>query len=171
MTYVNRAGKAGPKLWLNGKNKNVMYQRLLVPTDGTEQSQRAAQVAVELAARIGAAIVAINVVARYPVAYFEGGVMSMSAQDAGRAQAEWVERGQAVADQVRRVAEQAGVAATAVTAVSELVAEAILAAARKHGCDLVVMASHGRKGIHRLLLGSETQHVLTHGNIPVLVVR
>ena len=49
--------------------------------------------------------------------------------------------------------------------------EAILAAARKNKCDLVVMASHGRKGLKRLLLGSETQHVLTHGNIPVLVLR
>ena len=53
---------------------------------------------------------------------------------------------------------------------SDLVAEAILSAARKHKCDLVVMASHGRKGLKRLL-GSETQHVLTHGNIPVLVLR
>jgi nucleotide-binding universal stress UspA family protein len=58
-----------------------------------------------------------------------------------------------------------------VTARSDLVAEAILAAARKNRCDLVVMASHGRKGIKRLLLGSETQHVLTHGSIPVLVLR
>ena len=54
---------------------------------------------------------------------------------------------------------------------SDLVAESILAAAKKHKCDLIVMASHGRKGIKRLLLGSETQHVLTHGNLPVLVLR
>ena len=50
-------------------------------------------------------------------------------------------------------------------------AEAILAAAKKNKCDLIVMASHGRRGLKRLLLGSETQHVLTHGNIPVLVLR
>jgi nucleotide-binding universal stress UspA family protein len=54
---------------------------------------------------------------------------------------------------------------------SDLVAEAILTAAKKHKCDLVVMASHGRKGIKRILLGSETQHVLTHGSLPVLVLR
>lgn len=54
---------------------------------------------------------------------------------------------------------------------SDLVAEAIIAAATKHDCDLIVMASHGRKGIKRLLLGSETQHVLTHSKVPVLVLR
>jgi nucleotide-binding universal stress UspA family protein len=54
---------------------------------------------------------------------------------------------------------------------SDLVAEAILAAAKTSECDLVVMASHGRKGVSRLLLGSETQHVLTHGDVPVLVLR
>ena len=54
---------------------------------------------------------------------------------------------------------------------SDLVAESIIAAATKHECDLVVMASHGRKGITRVLLGSETQHVLTHSTVPVLVLR
>jgi nucleotide-binding universal stress UspA family protein len=51
------------------------------------------------------------------------------------------------------------------------VADALLAAARKHGSDLIVMASHGRKGIRKLLLGSETQHVLTHSELPVLILR
>ncbi|TNR03617.1 universal stress protein, partial [Escherichia coli] len=58
-----------------------------------------------------------------------------------------------------------------VIAKSDLVAEAVIATARKYECDLIVMASHGRKGIKRLLLGSETQHVLTHSHIPVLVLR
>ena len=54
---------------------------------------------------------------------------------------------------------------------SDLVAESIVEAAKKHDCDLIVMASHGRKGLQRLLLGSETQHVLTHSPVPVLVLR
>jgi nucleotide-binding universal stress UspA family protein len=54
---------------------------------------------------------------------------------------------------------------------SDHVAESILAAARKHRCDLIVMASHGRRGLARLLLGSETQHVLTHSTVPVLILR
>ena len=64
-----------------------------------------------------------------------------------------------------------GVTVKAVIAKSDLVAEAVISAAKKHKCDLIVMASHGRKGIKRLLLGSETQHVLTHSHIPVLVLR
>ena len=56
-------------------------------------------------------------------------------------------------------------------AAPDLVAEAVISAAKKHKCDLIVMASHGRKGLKRLLLGSETQHVLTHSHIPVLVLR
>jgi nucleotide-binding universal stress UspA family protein len=54
---------------------------------------------------------------------------------------------------------------------SDSPADAIMAAARKHKCDLLVMASHGRRGLKRLLLGSETLHVLTHSGIPVLVLR
>jgi nucleotide-binding universal stress UspA family protein len=58
-----------------------------------------------------------------------------------------------------------------VTVAADLVAESIIAAAKKNKCELIVMASHGRKGIKRLLLGSETQHVLTHSHLPVLVLR
>jgi nucleotide-binding universal stress UspA family protein len=147
-----------------------MYQRILVPTDGSALSKKAARSAVELAAALGAEIVALNVVPRYPTAYFEGG-MSVPATQVARVEQQWAENGQSLADAISSLAEKSGVKARAVTVRSDLVAEAILAAARKNRCDLVVMASHGRKGLKRLLLGSETQHVLTHGNIPVLVLR
>lgn len=147
-----------------------MYQRILVPTDGSTLSKKAVRGAVDLAAAIGAEIVALNVVPRYPTAYFEGGI-SVSPQDVARMEKQWAEQGQAVAETARAAAEAAGVKARAVTMRSDLVAESVLAAARKHRCDLVVMASHGRKGLKRLLLGSETQHVLTHGTVPVLVLR
>src|SRR6185436_2850774 len=148
----------------------AMYQRILVPTDGSTLSKKAVKGAVELAAAVGAELVALNVVPRYPTAYFEGGI-SVSSTDVARIEKQWAEQGQGVADAVREAAEAAGVKAKAVTMRSDLVAESILAAARKHRCDLVVMASHGRKGLKRLLLGSETQHVLTHGTVPVLVLR
>jgi len=64
-----------------------------------------------------------------------------------------------------------GVKARGATVKSDRVAESVIAAARKHKAGLIVMASHGRKGIQRLLLGSETQHVLTHSSVPVLVLR
>ncbi len=147
-----------------------MYQRILVPTDGSPLSKKAVRSAVELAAAVGAQVVALNVVPRYPVSYFEGAI-TIAPAEVARVEKQWAEQGQALADEAGRLAERAGVKCKAITARSDLVAEAILAAARKNRCDLVVMASHGRKGIKRLLLGSETQHVLTHGNIPVLVLR
>ena len=147
-----------------------MYKRILVPTDGSPLSKKAVKAAVELASSFGAEVVALHVVPRYPTSYFDG-AMDISHSEVARVERMWSENGQALADDVGRAAEKAGVKAKAVTVRSDLVAEAILAAARKNKCDLVVMASHGRKGIKRLLLGSETQHVLTHGNIPVLVLR
>jgi len=147
-----------------------MYKRILVPTDGSPLSRKAMKSAVELAATLGAEVVALNVVPRYPVSYFEGSI-SINPNEVARVEKQWAEKGQALADEVGKAAQKAGVQAKAITARSDLVAEAILAAARKNKCDLIVMASHGRKGIRRLLLGSETQHVLTHGNIPVLVLR
>jgi nucleotide-binding universal stress UspA family protein len=147
-----------------------MYKRILVPTDGSALSRKAVKAAVELASTVGAEVVALNVVPRYPTSYFEGGI-SVSPNEVARVEQQWAENGLALANEVGKAAEKAGVVAKAVTVRSDLVAEAILTAAKKHKCDLVVMASHGRRGIKRLLLGSETQHVLTHGNIPVLVLR
>ena len=74
-------------------------------------------------------------------------------------------------DAVQKLASIKGVKAKAVVSRSDIVSDAIIAAAKKHRADLVVMASHGRKGIKRLLLGSETQQVLTHCHVPVLVLR
>jgi len=147
-----------------------VYKRILVPTDGSPLSKKAIRSAVDLAASLGAELVALNVVPRYPTSYFEGGV-SLDDAEVARLEKQWAEQGQAIAEVVEKAAEKAGVKARGITARSDLVAEAILAAARKNRCDLVVMASHGRKGLKRLLLGSETQHVLTHGSIPVLVLR
>ena len=147
-----------------------MYQRILVATDGSTLSKKAVRSAIELAGAVGAELVALYVVPRYPVSYFEGGV-TISTQDVARVEKEWNDKGQAVVDAVQKAAQSQGLTAKAVVARSDLVAESILAAAKKHKCDLVVMASHGRKGIKRILLGSETQHVLTHSSIPVLVLR
>ncbi|MBH2008825.1 MAG: universal stress protein [Xanthomonadaceae bacterium] len=147
-----------------------MYQRILVATDGSDLSGTAVNSAIELAAAIGAELVALYVVPRYPVSYFEGGI-TISVEDIARTEKQWSDKGQAVVDAVKQEAEARGVKAQAVVSQSDLVAESIMATAKKHNCDLVVMASHGRKGIKRVLLGSETQHVLTHSTVPVLVLR
>ena len=146
-----------------------MYEKILVATDGTALSKKAVRSAIELAGAVGADLVALYVVPRYPLSYFEGGI-TISTDDVTRTEKLWAEKGQAVVDAVKKSAEAAGVNAKAVTAQSDLVAESIIGAAKKHKCDLIMMASHGRKGIKRLLLGSETQHVLTHSDVPVLVM-
>lgn len=147
-----------------------MYQRILVATDGSTLSKKAVRSSIGLAAAVGAELVALYVVPRYPVSYFEGGI-TITDEEIARTEKQWSDRGQAVVDSVRDAAQSSGVKAKAVVARSDMVAESIMAAAKKHKCDLVVMASHGRKGIKRILLGSETQHVLTHSTVPVLVLR
>jgi nucleotide-binding universal stress UspA family protein len=147
-----------------------MYKRILVATDGSPLSKKAVKKAIALAASLEAGLVVLNVVPRYPMAYFEGGA-SVSSEDVGRIEKNWADKGQAIADAAQKSAEAAGVKAKAVIARSDLVATAILAATKKNKCDLIVMASHGRKGLSRILLGSETQQVLTHSTVPVLVLR
>ncbi|MEO8544742.1 MAG: universal stress protein [Burkholderiaceae bacterium] len=147
-----------------------MYQRILVATDGSNLSRKAVSSAIALAALCGAELVAVKVVARYPMTYFEGG-MAVQAGEVARIEKQWADNAQAVVDAVKKSAMAKGVKAKAVIAKSDLVSDALIAAAKKHKCDLIVMASHGRRGIKRLLLGSETQLVLTHSHVPVLVLR
>jgi nucleotide-binding universal stress UspA family protein len=147
-----------------------MYKRILVATDGSTLSNKAIRSGIDLAAATGAELFALYVVPRYPLSYFEGGP-NISNTEIARTENEWADRGQAVVDGVRDAAKVAGVKAKGLLARSDLVAESIVAAAKKHKCGLVVMASHGRKGLKRILLGSETQQVLTHSSVPVLVVR
>ena len=146
-----------------------MYQRILVATDGSALSRKAVRNGIGLAAATGAELIAFNVVPHYSMTFVGG--LTLAAKDVARIDKQWAEQGQAVVDKVREAAEAQGVTAKTVITRSDLVAEAIMAAAKKHKCDLVVMASHGRKGIKRVLLGSETQQVLTHSSLPVLVVR
>lgn len=147
-----------------------MYQRILVATDDSRLSRRAEKAAIGLAAATGASVVALHVVPEYPMSFFEGAI-AVSPQDVSQVESAWAAKGQQVVDRVVASAHKCGVDARGVLAHSDRVAESIMAAARKHKCDLIVMASHGRRGVSRVLLGSETQQVLTHSKIPVLVLR
>ncbi len=147
-----------------------MYQKILIATDGSDLSDKAADAGIELASLSGGELFALKVVPRYPVSYFEGGI---NLQDADVAQVErqWAETARQHVQEVEARASERGVKAKGLTVHADLVAEAIIAMAEKHGCDLIIMASHGRRGLTRLLLGSETTHVLTHSHIPVMVLR
>ena len=147
-----------------------MYQRILVATDGVDLSGKAVASAVDLAALCGAELVAVYVVPRYPQSYFEGGI-ALQPDEVQRIEKQWSDKGQSVVDAVKQTAAAKGVKTQAITLTSDVVSDALISAATKYQCDLIVMASHGRRGIQRLLLGSETQHVLTHASIPVLVLK
>lgn len=147
-----------------------MYKSILIATDGSALSDKAVDTGLALAALCGASVVAMKVVPRYPTGYSEG-ALPTDASEVQRVEKQWGDAAQAVLDGIEAKGSAQGVHVRTVLVRSELVAEGVIAAAKKHACDLIVMASHGRKGLSRLLLGSETQHVLTHSDIPVLVVR
>jgi nucleotide-binding universal stress UspA family protein len=147
-----------------------MYKRILVATDGSTLSKKAVASAIELAATCGAELLALKVVPRYPQAYFEGSI-PLSVEEVARVEKQWTESAQAQLATVQKLAHAKAVGVKALAVKSDVVSDAIIATAKKHKADLIVMASHGRKGIKRLLLGSETQQVLTHSHIPVLVLR
>jgi len=147
-----------------------MYKRILIATDGSSLSEKAVTSGLELAALARARVIAIKVIPRYPRKFFDGG-LPLDVLEIKRIEDDWSAQAQALMKAVKNDGEQAGVLVKTLVVKSDLVAEAIIAAAKKHDCDLIVMASHGRKGVKRVLLGSETLNVLTHSEIPVLVLR
>ncbi len=147
-----------------------MYTRILVATDGSDLSQKAVATAIDLAAACKAELVAFQAVPPYPISYFEGGI-AIDGAEVERIESLWTESAMVNVRAIAKTASDKGVKAQALTKRSDVVSNAVIAAAKDHHCDLIVMASHGRRGLSRLLLGSETQQVLTHASTAVLVVR
>lgn len=148
-----------------------MYERILVATDGSELSEQAVTAAIELALLTQSEVFAVKVSHHHAASYFEGSLL-LSQMEVSRLRDEADVESQRVVDAVKAKADSRGVKrTTGIVMRAEGVSEAIIEAARVHHCDLIVMASHGRRGIKRLLMGSETLHVLTHSHTPVLVLR
>jgi nucleotide-binding universal stress UspA family protein len=148
-----------------------MYKRVLVATDGSALSEQAVNAAIDLALLTNAELVSVTVAHIEPVGYFEGSMM-LSQRDIQATQEHTDRAAQQLVDKVVATAVAKGVRnPQAIVMKSNQVAEAIIAAAKNQQCDLIVMASHGRRSLARLLMGSETLHVLTHSHIPVLVLR
>jgi nucleotide-binding universal stress UspA family protein len=144
-----------------------MYKRILFPTDGSELTPKAMQAAIELARLAGSELQALAVKEPFPYSAISE-MQPVPPQEFFDAQ----ERSaSARVKQVADAATAAGVPFKGHTVEAMHPWEAILDHAKAEGCDLIVMASHGRRGMTALLLGSETQKVLTHGTLPVLVVR
>jgi nucleotide-binding universal stress UspA family protein len=148
-----------------------MYQHILLPTDGSKLSAKAVKQGIEFAKSIRAKITAIHVAPEYQMVIDEGFVMPTVMSLKKRFEEETAARSKKMLDEITADALAAGVACYGVTVVSSVPYDAIIKQAKKGRCDLIIMASHGRRGLSSILLGSETAKVLTHSTIPVLVVR
>ncbi|HEX5128245.1 MAG TPA: universal stress protein [Usitatibacter sp.] len=147
-----------------------MYKHILVPTDGSKLSLAAARAAARLAAKLGARMTALHVVEPYrPPIYSEGSIAYQAYYSPEEYEARMREVAERATAKVQELAR--GVKCGRLTMMESQPWEAIVKAARSKKCDLIVMASHGRRGLAGLLLGSETQKVLTHSKVPVLVFR
>ena len=147
-----------------------MFKHILVPTDGSALSESAVSRAVTFARASGARITFFYAPPDFPMPiYGEGALIDPTTpeQFAKSAAAE----AQSILAKAKAIADADGVVAATDTVVNEVPYQAVIDAADRHGCDLIFMASHGRRGIAGFLLGSETQKVLTHSKTPVLVYR
>ena len=147
-----------------------MYTNILICTDGSKLSGKAVTHGIALAQALSAKVTAFYASPDYPMPAFSDGVVydPISRKDyAAMAQKE----AEKILAPVKEKAEAAGLACATMHAIAPAPWESILAAVKKGKCDAIVMASHGRSGISAVLLGSETQKVLTHSKVPVLVVR
>ncbi len=147
-----------------------MFKHILVPTDGTQFSQDAVRRAVSFAKDTGASITAFYAKREFSdPSHYAGGEMSYVHPRESEANEEI--RAEEILGFVENLCREAGVKCAKMSLASNIVYEAIIEAAETGGCDLIFMASHGRRGLSALLLGSETHKVLTHSKIPVLVHR
>jgi nucleotide-binding universal stress UspA family protein len=145
-----------------------MYKHILLPTDGSELSATAVRDGLQFAKELGARVTALHVTAPFhPTEMTPSAFTAHSQEHDAKAK----ESAQRALGAVTEAARAAGVPCTTVHRVSNSPYEAIIAVASEAGCDLIFMASHGRRGVAALLLGSETNKVLTHSKIPVLVTR
>lgn len=145
-----------------------MFKHILLPTDGSAMSETASQKCIALAAETGAKISAIYVIPEFHVfAYAPDMVTDTPEQYHQLSEA----AARKILGSIERAADEAGVVCTTLFVANDHPYEAIVKAAQDSGCDLICMASHGRKGVKGVLLGSETQKVLTHSGTPVLVYR
>jgi len=148
-----------------------MFRHLLVATDGSKLSTKAVAHAIALAQSLGAKLTAFYSSPGYPTPMFSEASLYVVPMSRKEYAATCKREADLILTPVATKAKAAGVDFDTVHATWDVAWEAILAAAKKHKCDAIVMASHGRRGVSAMLLGSETQKVLTHTKVPVIVVR
>jgi nucleotide-binding universal stress UspA family protein len=149
-----------------------MYKNILVSTDGSEVATKGVQHGLALTKALNAKVIIITVTEEIYIDYGSGhaGGYVPTREEINDYDAAEKERANKVLNQVRTMAELIGVSAEFLHVPNSYPAPAIVEAAKSKGCDLIVMSSHGRRGLRKLLLGSQTSEVLQNGSVPVLVV-
>jgi nucleotide-binding universal stress UspA family protein len=145
-----------------------MFQKILVPTDGSQLSDKAVQLAVDTAAKMHGAIVGLCVTQPYPYSPLSESAFIGDLVDFENRSMEAATRH---VEKIKEAAAKANIPCETVVTKSFDPYKDIIETAKSTNCDSIFMASHGRKGLNRLLLGSETQKVLSHADIPVVVCR
>lgn len=144
------------------------FRHILMPTDGSDLSARSIDAGMRFARQVGARVTGFHAVAKRDV--FAGAAELIEMTDAEYDEAA-LPLARHILDALKRVGEAHGVRCDVAWVVHDHPCEAIVAAADARACDLIVMATHGRRGLDGMLHGSETQKVLTHCKLPVLVIR
>jgi nucleotide-binding universal stress UspA family protein len=147
-----------------------MYRHILIPSDGSELAEKAVEAGIAFARSIRAKVTGFTAVPAYR-APSEAELMARHAISLAEYEQQAKRNAERILERIAHRARDAGVEYDADYAQSDHPHEAIVRAAEAHGCDLIFMASHGRRGLSALVYGSETRGVLTHSTIPTLVYR
>src|SRR6476620_10771404 len=149
-----------------------MYANILLSTDGSDIARRGVEHGIALAKALNAKVTVITVTEPLPVDYGSGhaGGWIPTQEEVDHFDAACKERAGRVLEEVQTLAEESGISAELLHVPNAHPATAIIETAKSKGCDMIVMASHGRRGLRKLLLGSQTSEVLVDGSVPVLVV-
>jgi nucleotide-binding universal stress UspA family protein len=149
-----------------------MYANILLSTDGSDVATKGVEHGIALAKALNAKVTVMTVTEPLPVDYGSGHASGWipSQEEFDSFDAACKERAGKVLDEARAMAKQIGISVEILHVPNAHPATAIVETAKSRGCDLIVMASHGRRGLRKLLLGSQTSEVLVSGSVPVLVV-
>jgi len=145
-----------------------MYQHILIATDGSDLAQRAVEQGLALAKALGSTVTAVTVTEPWTAAVSGEWAVAFPVEEYERAAAANAEK---VLDGVQEAAVRLGVTCDAVHVKDQYAAEGIVEEAKARNCDLIVMASHGRRGIAKFMLGSQATRVLAHSTVPLLICR
>jgi nucleotide-binding universal stress UspA family protein len=154
---------------MNAKRTRGVFKHVLIATDGSPLSNKAAKAGVALARALGAKVTAYYAIDELQPLYIEGYAMARAMVDDLDARAKGLGEKRVAA--IGKIAKAAGVRFDALVRKANTAYEGIIDAATRQKCDVIFMASHGRRGLSRLMMGRVTQKVLTHSNIPVVVYR